>query len=145
MKSAGNTKKDETRYTIRFNPSDPRQQIAMAALNTAGRRKATLIADAICEYFARNSKYENMVLTFHEKQAETHEQGNYLVNNKDEPIHAEDEKAHPIPASESSLSGMEEPLDEGSADSLGNADINNDMRQAIIGGLSMFNGQAETN
>jgi len=46
-------KKDETRFTIRFNPIDPRHQIAMDALKTSGRRKATLIADALCEYFSK--------------------------------------------------------------------------------------------
>jgi hypothetical protein len=46
-------KKDETRYTIRFNPSDPRHRKAMETLNIAGRRKATLIADAVCEYLSR--------------------------------------------------------------------------------------------
>jgi len=43
-------KKDKTRFTIRFNPIDPRQAKAMNALEVAGRRKSTLIADAICEY-----------------------------------------------------------------------------------------------
>jgi len=41
---------DATRYTIRFNPVDPYQQRAMEILSCAGRRKATLIASAICEY-----------------------------------------------------------------------------------------------
>ena len=46
-------KKDETRFTIRFNPSDPKQKKAMDVLEGAGRRKASLIADALCDYLAR--------------------------------------------------------------------------------------------
>jgi hypothetical protein len=46
-------KKEETRFSIRFNPADPRHQFAMDALNTAGRRKATLIADALYHYFVQ--------------------------------------------------------------------------------------------
>jgi len=44
------TKKDKTRYTIKFNPTDLRHQEAMKALDGAGRRKASLIADALCMY-----------------------------------------------------------------------------------------------
>lgn len=50
-------KKDETRFTIRFNPVDPRHQRAIEALEKAGRRKASLIADAICEYLAQHGEY----------------------------------------------------------------------------------------
>jgi len=44
------TKKDKTRYTIKFNSADLRHQEAMKALDAAGRRKASLIADALCMY-----------------------------------------------------------------------------------------------
>ena len=47
-------KKDETRFTIRFNAADPRHQRTMRVLERAGRRKASLIADAVCEYLARH-------------------------------------------------------------------------------------------
>jgi len=47
-------KKDEDRFTIRFNPADPRQKITRDALTAAGRRKALLITDAVCEYLARH-------------------------------------------------------------------------------------------
>ncbi|MCL1882710.1 MAG: hypothetical protein FWF81_03025 [Defluviitaleaceae bacterium] len=56
-------KKDETRFTIRFNPVDPRQNRTMNALEAAGRRKATLIADALCEYLDRRGEsYEGFSL-----------------------------------------------------------------------------------
>jgi hypothetical protein len=53
-------KKDETRFTIRFNPTDPRHKKTMEVLSAAGRRKSTLIADAICDYLIR---YSNTVAT----------------------------------------------------------------------------------
>lgn len=43
-------KKDDTRFTVRFNPTDPRHQSAMADLNASGRRKAALIAEALYYY-----------------------------------------------------------------------------------------------
>jgi len=45
-----NTKKNKATYTIKFNPIDPRHQEAMRVLDGAGRRKAQLIAEAICLY-----------------------------------------------------------------------------------------------
>ena len=39
-------------FTFRFSPVDPRHRIVIGVLNKAGRRKATLIADAVCEYLA---------------------------------------------------------------------------------------------
>jgi hypothetical protein len=53
-------KKDETRFTIRFNPADPRHKKTMEVLSAAGRRKSTLITDAICDYLMR---YSNTVAT----------------------------------------------------------------------------------
>jgi len=44
------TKKDEARFTIKFNPVNPRHREAVRILNGAGRCKASLIADAICMY-----------------------------------------------------------------------------------------------
>lgn len=43
-------KTDVARYTIRFNQADPYHLKVMGILNYAGRRKASLIADAICAY-----------------------------------------------------------------------------------------------
>ena len=43
-------KKDEMRFSIRFNPADPRHRKAALLLNMAGRRKAAIVADAIWEY-----------------------------------------------------------------------------------------------
>jgi len=48
-------KKDDARFTIRFNSVDPSHQKAMAVLHAAGRRKASLIADAVNEYLLRHS------------------------------------------------------------------------------------------
>ena len=43
-------KKNEARFTIKFNPANPRHREAIRILNEAGRGKATLIADALCMY-----------------------------------------------------------------------------------------------
>ena len=41
----------EARFTIKFDPANPRQREAMRILNEAGRRKAALITDAILYMF----------------------------------------------------------------------------------------------
>ena len=43
-------KKDEMRFSIRFNPADSRHRKAALLLNMAGRRKAAIVADALWEY-----------------------------------------------------------------------------------------------
>jgi len=50
------TKKDKTRFTIKFCPANPRHQEAMQILDGAGRRKASLIADSLCMYFNRGGE-----------------------------------------------------------------------------------------
>ena len=59
MKGGGGMKKDETRFTIRFCPVDPRHRLAVEALNAAGRRKASLIAEAVCRYLAQHGDYKD--------------------------------------------------------------------------------------
>ena len=43
-------KKDEARFTIRFNQENPRHNKAMQILNQNGKGMASLIADALCMY-----------------------------------------------------------------------------------------------
>jgi len=52
-------KKDEARFTIRFCSVDPLHQITIDALNAAGRRKASLISNAVYWYLSQ----ENLILT----------------------------------------------------------------------------------
>jgi len=49
-------KKDKARFTIKFCPTNPRHQEAMQILDGAGRRKASLIADALYMYFNHGSE-----------------------------------------------------------------------------------------
>ena len=49
-------KKDEARFTIKFNPLNPRHKEAMKVLNEAGRSKASLIADALCMFMHCGSR-----------------------------------------------------------------------------------------
>ena len=51
-------KSDIARFTVRFNPEDPRQRVAIDVLNASGRRKASLIADAL-HYYLSGSGYTN--------------------------------------------------------------------------------------
>ena len=46
-------KKDKARYTVRFNEADPRHQVVMAALDVAGRQKASFLADAAYYYLTQ--------------------------------------------------------------------------------------------
>jgi len=58
-------KKDEARFSIRFNLTDPRHRKAKEVLEAAGRRKASLIADAVWEYIARyGDNTEKIIPTF---------------------------------------------------------------------------------
>jgi len=50
-------KKTEGRFNIYLCLADPRHKKAADALNGAGRRKAYLVADAICYYLERNGEY----------------------------------------------------------------------------------------
>ena len=43
-------KKEEMRFSIRFNPADPRHRSAARILNEAGRSKAVIVANALWEY-----------------------------------------------------------------------------------------------
>jgi len=42
------------RFSIKFNEADPRHRKAAQVLNDAGRRKATVIANAICDWLEEN-------------------------------------------------------------------------------------------
>ena len=43
-------KKDESRFTIKFNPENPRHNKAIQILNNYGKGMSSLIADALCAY-----------------------------------------------------------------------------------------------
>ena len=49
------SKKEPSRFTIKFNPSDPQHAKAIEALTAVGRCKAALIADALCKYCGTNT------------------------------------------------------------------------------------------
>ena len=49
-------KKEEMRFSIRFNPDDPRHKQAAQLLNMSGRRKAAIVANALWEYQQRNDR-----------------------------------------------------------------------------------------
>jgi hypothetical protein len=110
-------KKDITRFTIRFCPADPRHQRAMEVLNQAGRRKASLIADAICYYLrcAENSDYKSGKQRF-------------------------DQKALVLESKKSEMSETLETSAKSDSTSKKVTFVEGDMRQAVLGGLKMFGG-----
>ena len=57
-------KKEEMRFSIRFNPADPRHRNAARLLNEAGRSKAVIVANALWEYdFKRDTPFDARVNT----------------------------------------------------------------------------------
>jgi len=105
-------KKDETRFTIRFNPIDPRHQAAMDTLEASGRRKASLIADALCEYLAR------------------HGGGTAFPYMPPPPLAAE-----PLHSISNEVADAADTTTHGASDA---ASFDDDMRDAVLGGLSAF-------
>ena len=136
-------KKDETRFTIRFNPADPRHQKTMDALNTAGRRKANLIAEAICDYLARYSRGESLVPLIQVNQAASHETSYGLVQTMGRVglINTQEEIE---PPTEPAIKTTETVFNEAGIAYMGDTAYSDDMRQTILGGLNMFNGQRQT-
>ena len=125
-------KKDKTRFTIRFNSVDPRHQIAMEALDAAGRRKASFIADAVCEYLARYSGDRTTALLTNTGQAITYE-----------PVYSSGKTTTTAPLPESILQNVEVTFNEADTGFSEDDSINDNMRNAILGGLNMFNVQAD--
>lgn len=112
-------KKDNTRFTIRFNPADPRHQRAMDVLESAGRRKASLIADAVCEYLARHGGAEPVAILNY-PNIPLAEPGSEISREQKMPCITNDVNT-----------------DEIGDDTLNDASFD-EMCQAVLGGLSMF-------
>jgi len=55
-------KKNELRFTVCFNPADPRHIKAAQILNNAGRRKATIVANALWEYAREHEEHESAAI-----------------------------------------------------------------------------------
>jgi hypothetical protein len=125
-------KKDETRFTIRFNPADPRHQRAMDALKASGRRKAYLIADAICEYMALHGGNDHLAALPHIKQTSLPER---VLSSTSEVV-AETKLSDSSIIQVVNISDV----DGGDVDSAEGAPFDDDMRQTILGGLSLLMG-----
>ena len=127
-------KKDETRFTVRFNPADPRHRTTMDILGLAGRRKATLIADAVCEYLARHRDVSAP---------------GYLPQNLHIPNAGPKHRKHEEDAAIVAKSTPDVEFIEKAGDDIRNVDSNeespfdDDISQAILDGLSMFTSSDE--
>ena len=151
-------KKDEARYTIRFCPADPRHRTVMEALDAAGRRKASLIVDAIWEYLVRHGGAETLVspppVPAPSKKATSIKTSQ---DHKTKPIAEETTTANQALSSkpihtalqEETLPGFESVSDSDESttkaaidedDTVDNSPFDKDMLQAVLGGLSMFGG-----
>ena len=122
-------KKDENRFTIRFSPADPRQRMVRDALEASGRRKASLITDAVCEYLARYGDGE-AIETFQLTPAYTLSAS--AIGNKP----AEND----MPLQPLEPGTVAEVITAESTNDIFESDpINDDIREAILGGLNAFN------
>ena len=63
MSNNKDTKKDESRFTIRFCVANPRHREAIKILNEAGRRKASLISDALLFYVRHGTEFTTDLAT----------------------------------------------------------------------------------
>jgi len=116
-------KKDRTRFTIRFNPADPRHMRTVAALEKAGRRKASLIVEAVCEYLARHggNKTDNTLLP-----AQLPAIALQTDSQDANPVHCRADMAY------------QTDIGEITEDSLINPDLDVDLQEAVMNGLQNF-------
>jgi len=119
-------KKDNARFTIRFNPADPRHQRAMNVLESAGRRKASLIAEAVCEYLVRHGGAEP-VDTINYTSPQVEELDNEFSR----------EQKTPRPATDHDY-GNEANTDDIGANTLNDALFDDEMCKAVLCGLNIF-------
>jgi len=63
------SKKDETRFTIKFNPENPRHQEAIRILNEVGRAKTAMIADALHLYAYNNGRMVTVIASDEVRQS----------------------------------------------------------------------------
>jgi hypothetical protein len=135
MKGGGGMKKDEARYTLRFNPKHPRHKRTMEFLDSVGRHKASYLADIVCEHLDRHHYGSSYAVPLSDAR-----QGMMLEQTSDELDYAKKEAVSPsVPISASKNSELSL-LNEADIDSSQDTPIGDDVRQAILGGLSMFNG-----
>jgi hypothetical protein len=116
-------KNDKARFTIRFNEADPRQLKTMAALEAAGRRKASFIADAVCDYLARHGDGTAAVIL-------------PFIPSPSKVTPHKEVQATKI---ESAFQTLESESDLPVANMTDNPSFNDDIRDAIMEGLGAFN------
>ena len=134
-------KKDETRFTIRFCPVDPRHRLAVEALNAAGRRKASLIAEAVCRYLAQHGDYKDTAAHY----------DIFLQSGSSAALAGAEAASVPVTGADYSdepevIISAGEIYDDGSGTYSEGLSVDAATRQAILGGLNMFNsGETDNN
>jgi len=135
MEGSKKGKKDDNRFTIRFNPADPRQQKTKEVLNLAGRRCASLIAEAMCEYLARRGDVEALDIIAQLPILLTSATATTPLNTSS---HATVQHDAPLPLPEPIIKA-EEPAEITTNDSSdSNEGFNDEKLTAVLGGLSAF-------
>ena len=137
-------KKGKTRFTIRFNPADPKHQRTIEVLSTAGRRKASLISEAVCEYLAQHDRhsFENAMSLISKisPQATAVDSTKQDIQDNNESANTES-KAEPKaePKTQLKETGDSDISDVQNTQNIqNNIPFDHDMQQAVLGGLSMF-------
>jgi len=137
-----------TRFTIRFNPTDPFQKKAMNTLNALGRKKGEFISEAIFEYLAwKESKAVASTPSIAHHQS-------YVMSN--EVHHSYETKPTTEITETASLKPEDKALQEEAVlisettsndgnemdieddEFIDDISFDDDIRQTILGGLSMF-------
>jgi len=130
-------KKDKTRYTIRFCSADPKHQKTMDILDLLGRRKASFIADAVCEHLARHGSDYAGIMDNHvsfvsaNHSNPTSNQAYNDTHNEVIACNADDKSLHN--GTHLPHSPVNPSVDESDPNY-----FDDDTRQAILDGLSMF-------
>jgi len=131
-------KKDEDRFTIRFNTVDPRQKLTRDVLAAVGRRKASFLTDVICDYLARyggdstadNSSLAAVLPSFpipSHFQAPNNITDEFRIPKNEQPNY------------ESKLTADIDLITEtGANDSVEESPFDDDTREAVLDALSMF-------
>ena len=134
----GGVKKDKLRYTIRFCSADPKHQKTMDVLDALGRRKASFIADAVCEHLARHgpdyadimSKHTSYVPAYHNNPSPNQTYSD--TNNEVVTCNGDDSAPH-------NETYLPHSPDNADVDESNPNHFDDDTRQAILDGLNMFN------
>ena len=74
-------KKDEARFTIRFNQENPRHKEAIRILNRHGKGMASMIAEALCMYAHYGANFTDDLVKIAKEETNTGRLGEDTTSN----------------------------------------------------------------